>query len=312
LTVEAAAPTAADMSTRPCQPTILAPPPRHGRYLVFGLKTGSVQDGGYPRPALLRLRDATAGWTAVLGLGAPLVHALSASVEGLRPFPALAGAGVAFPSTQGAVWAWLAGGDRGELVERALAVTATLGEGFTLDEEVDAFLYDGGRDLTGFEDGTENPKGDAAVEAALVSGRGPGLDGSSFVAVQKYRHDLDRFHALAGPAQDAVIGRARVSNEELPDAPPSAHVKRTAQESFDPPAFMLRRSLLWGGAGEHGLYFVAFGESLERFERVLGRMAGRADGVVDALLRFTRALSGGYYWCPPLRDGRLDLSALGM
>jgi putative iron-dependent peroxidase len=40
---------------------------------------------------------------------------------------------------------------------------------------------------------------------------------------------------------------------------------------------------------------------------VLARMAGLEDGTVDALLGFTRALSGGYYWCPPLHEGRLDL-----
>ncbi len=57
---------------------------------------------------------------------------------------------------------------------------------------------------------------------------------------------------------------------------------------------------------------MAFGESLDRFERVLSRMAGREDGIVDALLGFTRALSGGYYWCPPVQDGRLDLSRLGL
>ena len=34
------------------------------------------------------------------------------------------------------------------------------------------------------------------------------------------------------------------------------------------------------------------------------------DGVPDALLRFTRPVSGGYFWCPPLLDGRLDLRVL--
>jgi putative iron-dependent peroxidase len=295
------------MTSFPCQPTILAPLPPHARYLVFGLQTGRD-----PRPALLRLRDATAGWPAVIGLGAPLIQALGDGVPGLRAFPALAGPAVAFPSTQGAVWAYLAGDDRGVLFERALAIRAALGESFTLDDEVEGFFYDTGRDLTGFEDGTENPKGDAAVEATFVTGEGPGLDGGSFVALQKYRHDMARFHSMSAAAQDAAIGRHRISNEEMPDAPPSAHVKRTAQESFDPPAFMLRRSLPWGGAGENGLYFVAFGRDLDRFERSLRRMAGLDDGIVDGLLGFTRALTGGYYWCPPLHDGRLDLSRLAL
>jgi putative iron-dependent peroxidase len=39
-------------------------------------------------------------------------------------------------------------------------------------------------------------------------------------------------------------------------------------------------------------------------------MLGMEDGVVDALFGFTRAVSGGYYFCPPLDAGRLDLRAL--
>jgi hypothetical protein len=35
-------------------------------------------------------------------------------------------------------------------------------------------------------------------------------------------------------------------------------------------------------------------------------------GTVDALLRHARAVSGGYYFVPPLRGGRLDWSALGV
>jgi putative iron-dependent peroxidase len=295
------------MSQHPCQPAILEPPPPHARFLVFGLKIGRD-----PRTALSHLRSATAGWPAAIGFGAPLVEALGARLEGLRSFPAITGPGVSFPSTQGAVWAFLAGADRGAIIDRAFALAGALGDDFRLDEEVEAFKYGTGRDLSGFEDGTENPKGENAIAAALIAGRGPGLDGGSFVAVQKYRHDLDRFRALAPAAQDEVVGRRRVSNEEIADAPASAHVKRSAQESFDPPAFMLRRSMPWGGVAEQGLYFVAFGESLDRFERMLSRMAGAEDGIVDALLAYSRALSGGYYWCPPLRDGHLDLSRLGV
>lgn len=102
------------------------------------------------------------------------------------------------------------------------------------------------------------------------------------------------------------------SNQELDDAPESAHVKRTAQESFDPEAFILRRSMPWADAAGEGLVFVAFGRNFDAFEALLNRMVGAEDGIADALFTFTRALTGSYFWCPPVADGRLDLRALGL
>jgi putative iron-dependent peroxidase len=116
---------------------------------------------------------------------------------------------------------------------------------------------------------------------------------------------------MTAAARAGAVGRDQETDVELPDAPASAHVKRTAQESFDPEAFILRRSMPYGGIREHGLNFIAFGESLDRFERQLRRMSGHDDGVPDGILSFTRAVSGGYYFCPPLRAGRCDLAALG-
>jgi len=65
----------------------------------------------------------------------------------------------------------------------------------------------------------------------------------------------------------------------------------------------------WGSGSANGLVFVAYGESLDRFESILRRMAGRQDGIVDAITSYTRALSGGYYFCPPVLGGKLDLRA---
>jgi putative iron-dependent peroxidase len=224
----------------------------------------------------------------------------------------MCGPGVAFPSTQGWIWAFLSGNDATELHDRARALRSVLGEGFTLREEVATFQYRNGRDLTGFEDGTENPKDERAIAAAIVSGQGDALDGSSFAAIQRYVHDLDGFARLSTSAKENVIGRSLETNEELASAPASAHVKRTAQESFDPPAFVVRRAMPWGGSTEHGSYFLAYGESLDRFERLLARMAGHEDGIVDGLLGITRPVTGGYYWCPPVREGRVHLAALGL
>jgi putative iron-dependent peroxidase len=177
---------------------------------------------------------------------------------------------------------------------------------------VDGFKYDRGLDLTGYEDGTENPKDDDAVVAAIVQGAGPALDGSSFVAVQQWLHDLDHFEAMPQSARDNIIGRRLSDNAEFEDAPISAHVKRTAQESFDPEAFVVRRSMPWADVSGEGLMFVAFGKSLGAFEAQLRRMTGQEDNVIDGLFRFSRPISGSYFWCPSISDGRLELSALGL
>ena len=87
-------------------------------------------------------------------------------------------------------------------------------------------------------------------------------------------------------------------------------MKRTAQESFDPEAWVLRRSMPWADATGEGLVFVAFGKSFDAFEALLNRMVGKEDGVTDALFTFTRPLTGNYFWCPPSKDGRLDLTAI--
>ena len=81
------------------------------------------------------------------------------------------------------------------------------------------------------------------TEAAIVGGQGKGMDGSSYVAVQQWVHDLERFDAMPAEEQDHTFGRRRSDNEEIEDAPASAHVKRTGQEDFDPEAFVLRRSM---------------------------------------------------------------------
>ena len=289
------------------QPGILGPVPRLARYLVFSLASGS--DAG---PVLRSFCDAADGDKTVVGLGGSLVRVLNGDIDGLRTFPAYTGEGFEVPSTPAALWCWLRGDDRGELVHRARSIERALSPAFTLNEVIDAFQYGPSLDLTGYEDGTENPKGEKAADVGILRGKGRGYDGSSFVAVQQWVHDLDHFESLKREDQDNAIGRRKSDNEELEEAPPSAHVKRTAQESFDPEAFVLRRSMPWADEGGEGLVFVAFGRSFEAFEALLKRMVGAEDGITDALFQFTRPISGGYFWCPPVENGKLNLSALGL
>ncbi|HEX2880077.1 MAG TPA: Dyp-type peroxidase [Polyangiaceae bacterium] len=279
------------------QPGILAALPAVARQLTLRLAPNANVKRA--RAALQQLRiDAN----LVVGLGAPLTLALKLPAPGLRVFPALAGARIAVPSTQQALWCWLRGSDRGALVHEGRRLLEQLGDAFQVDEILDTFQYADSRDLSGYVDGTENPKGSKAASAALAA------DGSSFVAVQKWVHDLNFYLSLPDGQRDHIMGRRLSDNEEIADAPESAHVKRTAQETFSPPAFILRRSMPWSIGEQAGLQFLAFGKSLDTYETLLRHMLGLDDGIVDGLFRFSKPVTGGYYWCPPCRAGRLILN----
>ncbi|HEN8710828.1 MULTISPECIES: Dyp-type peroxidase [Pseudomonas] len=289
----------------PFQQGLLATPvPAQARHLFFTLQSPEALPA-----ALDALLPHVDGEHLIMGVGAPLAKALGREVPGLRAFPQL-DAAVENPSTQHALWLWLRGNERGDLLLQAQALEQALAPALRLADSIDGFLHRGGHDLTGYEDGTENPVDQDAVDAAIVAGEQPGLAGSSFAAFQLWKHDLEYFKSLPQTDQDNIIGRRLSDNEELDDAPESAHVKRTAQESFAPEAFMVRRSVSWADHRGAGLAFVALGRSFDAFEVQLRRMSGLEDGIIDGLYRFSRPLTGGYYWCPPMTDVSLDLSLL--
>lgn len=301
------------------QPGILAPLPTVGRYVFFTLQG----DAAALRTSLAQLRTHTDGARTVVAIGTPLAQALDVDIPGLRDFPALQGVAPAHSvSTPSALCLWLRGEDRGELLLRTRRIAQMLAPALVIERIVDAFRHGHGpngygQDLTGYEDGTENPVDAEAEAAACHRCATMGLHGSSFLALQQWQHDMPAFHALAPAARDNAIGRRHSDNEELDDAPESAHVKRTAQESFEPEAFVLRRSMPWWstnaqGQDQMGLMFAAFGHSLDAFEAQWRRMLGLDDGIADALFQFSRPLTGSYYWCPPVHQSQVDLRLLGV
>jgi putative iron-dependent peroxidase len=266
--------------------------PEAGLYLFFHLKSAPH--------ALTALRDLQVdGEQLVIGLGKSLTDALGVSAPGLRTFAALSNAQLHIPSTPFALVCWLRGADREALEARSKTLLTQTSDAFVLAHSVPTFAYRPpgsvrGHDLTGYEDGTENPDELRAPGIAFCP------DGSSLMAVQQWVHDLAAFTLFDKQTQDLTIGRVRETNEELDEAPESAHVKRTAQESFDPQAWMLRRSMPFDNAQGKGLMFVAFARSLDAFEAQMRRMTGLEDGITDALFSFSKPLTGAYFWCPPL------------
>ena len=287
------------------QPGILAEETHLARYMSFSLIPGEAAMSALE--ALVAIVDCQ---SVVVGIGESLLKQFNKSIAGLKVYPAHTAPGIEIPSTPTALWCWLRGNDRGELFHRSRRIEAVLESAFELIDVIDAFQYSDSRDLSGYVDGTENPKGEDALEAAIIKEQGEGLDGGSFVVVQQWLHDFDALQDMTQQQQDNVIGRHIADNAEFDSAPKSAHVKRSAQESYQPEAFILRRSMPWADGMEAGLVFVAFGKSLDAFEAIFKRMLGEEDGVVDGLFSFTQAISGAYYFCPPLKNGKLDLSFL--
>ncbi len=255
--------------------------------------------------ALWQLLPELAAPDLVIGLGAPLLQAVSAQLPGYADYEHLSHGRHTLPATPHALWTLIPGASASAVFETAERLKRELAPHLRVAEARTLFSYRQGRDLSGYLDGTANPKGDEAWAAALVPG-GP-LQGGSFAVVQRWLHFRERFAALPQAERDDTIGRRLSDNEELDDAPASAHIKRTEQEDYDPPAFMLRRSMPWGDARRHGLQFIAFMSDLGKSQRMLRRMVGLEDGLADALLGHSQAETGAYYFAPPVVDGKLAL-----
>src|SRR6202030_3050109 len=161
----------------------------------------------------------------------------------------------------------------------------------TAVDEVQGFRYFDARDLLGFVDGTENPRGEAVVDAALIGEAAAAFIGGSYVIVQKCIHDLDAWNALSTEAQERIIGRSKLSDIELDDSikPTSAHSALTTIVEDGKEIKILRDNMPFGrpGHGEFGTYFIGYSRSPRTIEQMLENMfIGRPPGNYDRLLDF--------------------------
>ena len=187
--------------------------------------------------------------------------------------------------------------------EVATQVMASIGKAVTPVDEVHGFRYFDDRDLLGFVDGTENPRGEAAIDAVMVGEEDPGFAGGSYVIVQKYLHDLDGWNALSTEVQERIIGRTKLSDIELDDSikPTSAHSALTTIVEDGKEIKILRDNMPFGRAadGEFGTYFIGYSRSPRTIEQMLENMfVGRPPGNYDRLLDFSRAVTGNLFFVP--------------
>jgi len=223
----------------------------------------------------------------------------------LHPFGELAGSRHRAVATPGDLAFHIRAEQMGLCFEFATHVMERLAGAVTVCDEVYGFRYFDDRDLLGFVDGTENPTGQAAAGAAVITGdEDPGFAGGSYLIVQKYLHDMAAWNALTVEEQEKVIGRTKLDDIEFPDdvKPSNSHVAvNKVTEADGTERKILRANMPFGavGAGEFGTYYAAYAATPSVTERMLKRMfIGEPPGNYDRILDFSTAVTGNLFFVP--------------
>lgn len=239
---------------------------------------------------------------AVISFGSALWTQLSdgQGASELKPFVPL-GKGLA-PATQRDMLVHILSQRHDINFTLAQAALKAFGDAIVVEEEIHGFRWTEDRDLSGFVDGTENPQGDARPEVAAIAD-GHEDAGGSYVLVQRYVHNLNVWNSMPVKAQENAMGRTKLDNQELPSEQrqPTSHLGRVDLKEDGKGLKILRQSLPYGTAsGDHGLMFIAYCARLHNIEQQLLSMFGHLDGKTDQLLRFSKPVTGSYYFAPSL------------
>ncbi len=292
---------------------VAAPLTRAAIFLVATINPGSANRGILRSfcgdlGALARaveFRDLEAGLSCVMGLGFDAWNRLFGEprpVE-LHPFREIRSGERHAVSTPGDLLFHIRAKRMDLCFELATQIMARIGKAVSTVEEVQGFRYFDDRDLMGFVDGTENPRGAAVAEAVFIGDEDAEFAGSSYVIIQKYLHNLDTWNALPTEAQERVIGRTKLSDIELDDSvkPTSAHSALTTIVENGKEIKILRDNMPFGrpGYGEFGTYFIGYSRSPRTIEQMLENMfIGRPPGNYDRILDFSRAVTGNLFFVP--------------
>jgi len=305
-------PEAASGIRQTAQP-IAAPLTRAAIFVVVTVNTGfenhrTIRSFCADLAALVRaveFRDIEASLTCVMGFGSDAWDRLFGSPRPLElhPFKEIRAGERHAVSTPGDLLFHIRAKRMDLCFELATQIMARLGAAVSPVDEVQGFRYFDDRDLLGFVDGTENPRGDEAVDAVLIGEEDSPFAGGSYVIVQKYLHDLDGWNALSTEAQERIIGRTKLSDIELDDSikPTSAHSALNTIVQDGKEVKILRDNMPFGrpSHGEFGTYFVGYSRSPGTIEQMLENMfMGRPPGNYDRILDFSRAVTGSLFFVP--------------
>ncbi|WP_260703090.1 Dyp-type peroxidase [Edaphobacter flagellatus] len=250
-------------------------------------------------------RDIEANLTCVTGFGSDAWDKLFGAPRPaeLHPFREILSGGRHAVSTPGDILFHIRSRRADLCFELATHIMDELGDAVAIADEVHGFRFFDDRDLLGFVDGTENPRGADATFAALITDEDPAFSGGSYVIVQKYLHNVKAWNALPVETQERIIGRRKLSDIELSDAekPSFAHNALANIEVDGVQLDILRDNMPFGrpGHGEFGTYFIGYCRTPSTTEAMLNNMfIGNPPGNYDRLLDFSHPVTGSLFFVP--------------
>lgn len=221
----------------------------------------------------------------------------------LMPFAEMKEANRHFPATTGDVFIFIKSSRMDLNFRIAKGLADLFASCATVSEDIQCYEYLKDRDMIDFVDGTENPTDQDRAKAVLVGEEDPAYQGGSYITLQRYIHDLNKWNDLKVSQQEQVIGRTKAANIELTGAekPAYAHVnKGKATDASGKEIPMYRQNMPYGNAIEHGSMFIGFANTPEVVNIALRKMIyADPEGHYDRLLDYTRAVTGGIFFAPP-------------
>lgn len=201
------------------------------------------------------------------------------------------------PSTQCDLYIHIHGKNQNAIFDSSREIIEEFGESIKLFDERDGFKWRDSRDLTGFIDGTANPH-------TLEKRKSAGLndDGSSYVMIQRYIHNLNKWNKVEEKEQEEIIGRTKKDSKELKNGIKTSHVSRTDLKENGIGLKIVRHSLPYGSSsGDKGLWFTAYCHTIYNLDTILKSMFGLKDEIKDRLANeFISAVSGSYFFVPSI------------
>lgn len=221
----------------------------------------------------------------------------------LAPFREVRGAKHTAVATAGDLLYHIRAESMGVVIEFEKILLEALGNAVEVIDDVAGFRYFDGRDLLEFVDGTANPDGLDLPNATIVAEEDSDYAGGSYIVIQKYLHDMTAWRTQSVQTQEAIIGRTKFDNVELPDvtAGQKSHKTLCTIEDDEGEHDILRDNMPFAvpGRNEYGTYFIGYSRHLWVIEKMLERMfIGDPPPLHDRILDFSKAVTGVTFFAP--------------